>query len=106
MESKSSIIIRSLLQCRQSLPSDLISFFKEELAGETINYVSLSAQSKGVTKLEALQILADETAQCYIRASRLLEPYPEAWKAFRAFCVGYIGYHVQTPRYKLDQLQL
>jgi hypothetical protein len=88
------------------LPSDMFSFFKEELAGETLNFVSMSAQSKEVTKVEALQILADETSQCYNRASQLLESDTEAWEAFRAFCVGYVGFHGLSSRYKLDQLQL
>lgn len=88
------------------LSSDLLSFFKEELAGENLNFVSMSASSNNVTKIEALKRLADEVAQCYSRASQLLQSTPAAWEAFRAFCVGYVGFHSLSVRYKLDQLQL
>lgn len=88
------------------LSSDLLSFFKEELAGETLNYVSMSAKANGINKLQALKKLADETAQCYQRASQLLQSIPEAWDAFREFAVGYVEFHVLSVRYKLDQLDL
>ncbi|KAF9442328.1 terpenoid synthase [Macrolepiota fuliginosa MF-IS2] len=86
--------------------NDLLSFFKEELDSETVNFISLSASSNGITKLEALRSIADRTAQCYERGSRLLEASPVAWKAYRSFCVGYIGFHALAGRYKLDQLVL
>ena len=33
--------------------SDILSFYKEEIKGETANYVSLVAASRGITKLDA-----------------------------------------------------
>ncbi|KAF9449632.1 terpenoid synthase, partial [Macrolepiota fuliginosa MF-IS2] len=84
--------------------NDLFSFFKEELDGETVNYISLSAGSNGITKFEALRKLANETAECYERGYRLLETSPDAWKAYRSFCVGYVAFHSLSVRYKLDQL--
>ncbi|KXN84673.1 Trichodiene synthase [Leucoagaricus sp. SymC.cos] len=86
--------------------NDLFSFYKEELAGETVNFVSLYANAHGIPKLDALKRLAEETAQCYQRGSQLLQSHPEAWKAFRATCAGYIKFHASSPRYKLDQLNL
>jgi len=87
--------------------NDLFSFFKEELAGEEYNYVSMSAATRGLTKLEALRKLAEENVQCYTRASKLLASEPAAWKAFRGFCVGYVGFHaLSLVRYNLNQLNL
>lgn len=87
-------------------PSDLLSFFKEELAGETINYVSISANASGISKVQVLKELADETVQFYQRGSRLFQSAPEAWKAFRGFTAGYVGFHALSIRYKLGQLNL
>ncbi|KAF9444803.1 terpenoid synthase [Macrolepiota fuliginosa MF-IS2] len=86
--------------------NDLLSFFKEELAGETLNFVSMSASANGITKVEALRRLANKAARCYERGSGLLRSSPDAWNAYRAFCVGYVGFHVLSVRYKLDQLDL
>lgn len=86
--------------------SDLFSFFKEELAGETVNYVSRTAKSSGISKIEVLKQLADENVRCYQRGTRLFQSVPEAWKAFRGFAVGYVEFHALSIRYKLDQLEL
>ncbi|KAF9444212.1 terpenoid synthase [Macrolepiota fuliginosa MF-IS2] len=86
--------------------NDLFSFFKEEVSGETLNFVSMSAEVHGITKIEALRKLASETAQCYERGSGLLRASPDAWNAYRSFCVGYVGFHALSVRYKLDQLKL
>ncbi|KAF9442329.1 terpenoid synthase [Macrolepiota fuliginosa MF-IS2] len=86
--------------------NDMLSFYKEELRGETLNYISLIAGSNGIAKLEALKKLANETAECYQRGCHLLESSPKALNAYRSFCVGYVGFHALDARYKLDQLNL
>ncbi|KXN91883.1 Trichodiene synthase [Leucoagaricus sp. SymC.cos] len=86
--------------------NDLFSFYKEELDRESLNFVSMHAKAKGITKIETLRQLADNAAECYRRGTELLQSCPEALKAFRNFCVGYIGFHALSPRYKLDQLDL
>ncbi|KAF9442113.1 terpenoid synthase [Macrolepiota fuliginosa MF-IS2] len=86
--------------------NDMLSFYKEELRGETLNYISLIAGSNGIAKLEALKKLANETAECYERGCRLLESCPKALNAYRSFCVGYVEFHALSVRYKLDQLDL
>ncbi|KAF9444205.1 hypothetical protein P691DRAFT_678032, partial [Macrolepiota fuliginosa MF-IS2] len=86
--------------------SDLLSFLKEELAGKTLNFISMSASANGITKAEALRKLANKAARYYERGSSLFRSSPDAWNAYRAFCVGYVGFHVLSVRYKLDQLDL
>ncbi|KXN81005.1 Trichodiene synthase [Leucoagaricus sp. SymC.cos] len=86
--------------------NDLLSFYKEELAAESANFVSMHARAEGVSKIEALARLADSTAACYHRGIKLLQSRPEALNAFKSFCSGYIGFHALSPRYKLDQLNL
>ncbi|KAF9444203.1 hypothetical protein P691DRAFT_763594 [Macrolepiota fuliginosa MF-IS2] len=86
--------------------SDFLSFLKEELAGETLNFVSTSASTNGITKAEALRKLANKVARCYEHGSSLLGSSPDAWNAYRAFCVCYVGFYVLSVQYKLDQLDL
>lgn len=106
MPSESSPV-STLDQETHQLFSDLLSFYKEELEGENNNFISISAKGTGnTTKIDALKALADETVECYKRGSRLLQPVPAAWGAYRAFCVGYVEFHVLSVRYRLDELFL
>ncbi|KAF9443780.1 hypothetical protein P691DRAFT_787543 [Macrolepiota fuliginosa MF-IS2] len=50
----------------------------EELSGGTLNFLSMSADVNGITKLEALRKLAGEMGQCYQRGSSLLRSSPGA----------------------------
>lgn len=86
----------------------MLSFYKEELAGETVNLMSLSANSRGISKLEVLQKLADETAAHYLRGSELLKRSDaDTWGCYRSFALGYVEFHFfNAERYKLDQLGL
>ncbi|KAF5346890.1 hypothetical protein D9756_010561 [Leucocoprinus leucothites] len=86
--------------------NDLLSFYKEELDGESVNFVSMSAKANGINKVEALKQLADATTECYQRAAQLLQSSPEALNAFRGFCIGYVAFHSLSVRYKLSHLDL
>ncbi|KAF5346860.1 hypothetical protein D9756_010553 [Leucocoprinus leucothites] len=86
--------------------NDLLSFYKEEFEGESVNFVSMSAKENGNTKVEALKQLADATAECYERAVQLLQSSPEALNAFRGFCIGFVAFHSLSVRYKLNNLDL
>ncbi|KXN81471.1 Trichodiene synthase [Leucoagaricus sp. SymC.cos] len=86
--------------------NDLLSFYMEELTGNSANCVSMGAKSKGITKIEALKQLADLAADSYCRGSKLLQSHPRALDAFRSFCAGYVGSHAIGTRYKLAELGL
>jgi hypothetical protein len=91
---------------RPGIASDLLSFYKEELEGEDINFVSMSAKAKGISKIEVLRQLADDHVECYRRGINLLQSSPKALEAFKNYCAGYVTCHAVGPRYKLDQLCL
>jgi hypothetical protein len=86
--------------------SDILSFYKEEKAGDDMNYVSLLATTRKITKLQALRILVDEGIAAHERIVRILAPSKEASDLYQKFCQGYLGFHVYTERYRLDELAL
>ncbi|KIK54183.1 hypothetical protein GYMLUDRAFT_1024248 [Collybiopsis luxurians FD-317 M1] len=100
----------------QALPSimvfivnanDILSFYKEELNGETVNYISLLAKSRGCEKRCALQIVIDETVEAHSKALRILDSDKAALDAYRSFASGYVEFHVALDnRYRLDELML
>ncbi|KIL58147.1 hypothetical protein M378DRAFT_339268 [Amanita muscaria Koide BX008] len=84
--------------------NDILSFYKEELVNESNNYISVKARSKGCTKLEALQMAADQAVKAYEESVAVLEHSPEALEAFRQFARGYAHYHIACKRYKFPEL--
>ncbi|KAJ3494392.1 hypothetical protein NLJ89_g10818 [Agrocybe chaxingu] len=86
--------------------NDVLSFYKEENAGETVNYVSIQAAFRGKPKLAILKDLADDVATCRDRISKILEVQEEEVKAaFTAFAPGFITLHMSlNSRYHLNDL--
>ena len=91
--------------------SDIASFYKEELAGETENHVSVLAGVHGTTRLEALSHIVDDTVVAHERIQHILEGNGDevakrTLDAYLAFSRGYIGFHAGAMRYKLKELGL
>ena len=84
--------------------SDVLSFYKEELAGETVNRISLLAACSGTTKMTAVRRVADEATEAYGRIYSILSAHKPAQQAFLKFSVGYVGFHTGLKRYRLDEL--
>ncbi|KAH7928297.1 terpenoid synthase [Leucogyrophana mollusca] len=87
--------------------NDVLSFYKEELAGESINQVSILAACQDIPKIDALRQLSDAAAEAHERTVQILSRYPDACEAYRTFVGGFIAFHVAaTERYRLDELEL
>ncbi|KAF7430764.1 hypothetical protein PC9H_006475 [Pleurotus ostreatus] len=84
--------------------NDVMSFYKEELAGERNNYVSLMAKHYGAAKLDILQHVADQVVSWLSTAETLLVTSQLACEALRHFSQGYVDYHSSAPRYRLSEL--
>ncbi|PPQ64142.1 hypothetical protein CVT24_008772 [Panaeolus cyanescens] len=95
--------------------NDVLSFYKEEIRGETVNYVTLQAESRGEPKLSILQQLAQDVATCHNRAVCMLEEkdsktsypssIPTARGSYQGFAVGYVSFHASyVKRYRLNEL--
>ncbi|KAM6496568.1 Isoprenoid synthase domain containing protein [Amanita muscaria] len=87
-----------------SYANDVLSFYKEELANESNNYISVKARSKGCTNLEALQMAVDQAVKAYEESVAVLEHSPDALEAFQQFCRGYVHFHIVDKRYKIAEL--
>ena len=87
----------------QYLFSDVLSFYKEELAGERDNYVHDRALVTNKSITTVLTELVDEIVQSIERARSILkgEKEKEAWERLLS---GYVAYHYTTPRYRLAEL--
>ncbi|KII85801.1 hypothetical protein PLICRDRAFT_56281 [Plicaturopsis crispa FD-325 SS-3] len=86
--------------------NDILSFYKEELEGDTVNYISLLANYQNIPKLEVFRHVADQAVAAHASAVRILSPYKETADAFRHFSRGYVSWHTCERRYKLDELDL
>lgn len=86
--------------------NDILSFYKEELAGETVNRVHLLAQSRGVKQSVTLEEILDDAVEARACVLRTLSINGEACDAWESFCQGYIGFHAGLKRYRLSELGL
>ena len=83
--------------------SDILSFYKEEIAGETTTYLSRVAASRAITRLDALHEVIDQTVQAHHNILESLKLHTEAYDAYVSFFRGFVGFH-SDPRYKLEEL--
>ncbi|KAJ8508999.1 hypothetical protein ONZ45_g8773 [Pleurotus djamor] len=91
----------------QALPymmGDVLSFYKEELAGEDSNYVSTVASRQGCPKIKVLGELADSVASDYQTAVDILASCTPALEAWKSFANGYTTFHVSSKRYRLGEI--
>ncbi|KAG1761625.1 isoprenoid synthase domain-containing protein [Suillus occidentalis] len=86
--------------------NDILSYYKEEIEGETTNYVSLVAASGNLTKRDALHGIIEKTMQAHHNILACLKSCPEAYDAYLSFFYGYINYHAALKRYKLEEIML
>ncbi|KAJ6557529.1 isoprenoid synthase domain-containing protein [Mycena capillaripes] len=86
------------------LANDILSFYKEEFAGETTSYVQV--RSKATLKHPKLVLveMVQECADLHNRISATLEKHPEALAAWETFENGFIAFHLSMGRYKLSEL--
>ncbi|KAK7033991.1 hypothetical protein VNI00_012421 [Paramarasmius palmivorus] len=84
------------------LTNDILSFYKEYLAGETQNYISNRAFVLGQSQLQTFQDAAEQVLRIHDRICSVLKgPELVAWKEFKN---GYIAFHVIAKRYRLSEI--
>jgi len=89
-----------------SLISDILSFYKEETAGENGNYLSLVAATRGITKVDALKVLIEKTSQAHHNILECLRPHSDAYDSYVEFFEGCLRLYASLKRYKLDEFML
>ena len=85
--------------------SDVLSFYKEELAGETGNYMGDRVRVTHRPTEETFREAIDETIDAVDRIRSILGDGParDAWESFAG---GYLNFHTCNPRYRLDEVLL
>ncbi|KAJ7598553.1 isoprenoid synthase domain-containing protein, partial [Mycena floridula] len=86
--------------------NDILSFYKEEVAGETQNLIHAMAQASGNLPLAELTSVANESLAAVYRVRSVLQGtgiYEETWQAFEH---GYVTFHTAGERYKLAEIGL
>jgi hypothetical protein len=86
--------------------SDILSYYKEEIEGEPVNYVSLMAASRVLTKHDALRVLIEDTVQSHLNILEFLRPRAEAYDAYVNFFQGYFFFHIASGGYKLEEIMM
>lgn len=82
--------------------NDILSFYREELVGETGNYIHDRAAVTGKSLADTLHEVVEETVNAAERVRRMLgEEAKDAWDQFTK---GYIVFHTSNPRYRLREL--
>ncbi|KAJ3013106.1 hypothetical protein NUW54_g1682 [Trametes sanguinea] len=84
--------------------NDVLSFYKEELAQETNNYVHLRAAAEQAPSLSILRTLAEEVVETKRRLDRLVEDDAELAALWRGYVQRFLEFSVKAPRYRLLEL--
>ncbi|KAK8012943.1 hypothetical protein PG991_010318 [Apiospora marii] len=89
-----------------NLANDVLSFYKEEIAGENDNFISQMAMYEDKDKLAVVEDLVDDVAQAVARIRATIrgkEPYASA---VEDHILGYVAFHKLSPRYRLSEVGL
>ncbi|KAH9926483.1 uncharacterized protein B0H18DRAFT_1118971 [Fomitopsis serialis] len=83
--------------------NDILSCYKEELDGDTDNYIYARATVTGKNVSETLHDVIDEWFVARDRIREMVPPGParEAWDSFET---GFVSLHLVLPRYRLQEL--
>nr|BDI63124.1 sesquiterpene synthase [Trametes versicolor] len=86
--------------------NDLLSFYKEELAQETNNYIHIRAAMEQTTGLVILRKLADEILDTTRRIEGLAAEDAELAALWHGYKQGFLEFQIKAPRYRLSDLGL
>jgi len=83
--------------------NDILSFYKEELAGENNNFVHDRA---AVTSKDLLTVLSDTLGEVVgsVQRARTILQDKRARETWEEFIEGYVAFHLLSPRYRLEEL--
>ncbi|KAF8629917.1 hypothetical protein AX15_003194 [Amanita polypyramis BW_CC] len=84
--------------------NDVLSFYKEELAGETSNYISICARTNQTDKLDELKRTVDDTVDAYQHVKKLARDFPSVHGEYMLGWSGYLRFHLSLTRYQISEL--
>lgn len=83
--------------------SDILSFYKEEQDGEVASYIHARSRLSKKTLIATLYEVIDDVVAAVERIRCALGD-GKAREAWDSFARGYVGYHVNNPRYRLEDV--
>ncbi|KAI0366905.1 terpenoid synthase [Pilatotrama ljubarskyi] len=86
--------------------NDILSFYKEELAGEPSNYVHLRAEAEQSSPWDVLRELTEEVLDTARRIDIITAKDRELHALWNRYLQTYLEFSVRTPRYRLADLGL
>ncbi|KAJ5382947.1 hypothetical protein N7517_000858 [Penicillium concentricum] len=86
--------------------NDILSYYKEMVEMESFNFIANSARCQGVTEMECLRKLCDESSDMIRTLHTLAKADTKLSKALEASLSGYITFHLMQARYRLEDLDL
>nr|BDI63123.1 sesquiterpene synthase [Trametes versicolor] len=86
--------------------NDILSFYKESLAGETDNLIHLRAAAEQKDPLSVLRDVVEETLESIRKVEVLTAADPQLAKICRSYVVGYVEFHFRAKRYRLEDLEM
>ncbi|KAF8836439.1 terpenoid synthase [Paxillus ammoniavirescens] len=96
-----------------SIGNDLLSFYKEELAGERTNYIAILAARQGISRIEAFEQVGDLCTKLFEKIVIILEDsnegapgFSRAREAFEQYVEGMVAFHLSCDRYRLMEVGL
>jgi len=89
-----------------SLTNDLLSFHKEELAGETGTYIYNRAKNDNKSRYETCEEIVAELGKARQTIHATLASNPAALKTWKIWERGYVEWHIIQDRYRMKDLEI
>ncbi|TDZ65209.1 Alpha-cuprenene synthase COP6 [Colletotrichum trifolii] len=89
-----------------NLTNDILSFYKEEKAGEDRNYIHKQALVLNCSPMAILEAAIIESVASHRRSQAILEAWPVYGQIWHAYVMGYVAMHLNTRRYHLSELAI
>ncbi|CAN8105284.1 unnamed protein product [Discula destructiva] len=86
--------------------NDILSFYKEEVVGETRNYLHSRAQYEEKPIMTVMAAVTQETTQAYLKISEVLEGQDQYARVWKEYVAGYVAMHLKSARYLLSDIGL
>ncbi|KAI0670954.1 terpenoid synthase [Trametes maxima] len=81
-----------------------MSFYKEELVGETNNYVHLCAAAERISTPDVLRKLVDDVVDTARRVALVVSDDRELSALWQRYVQTFLEFHLKTQRYRLEEL--
>ncbi|TBU31876.1 terpenoid synthase [Dichomitus squalens] len=84
--------------------NDILSFYKETLAGETDNYVNMRAAVEQKQAISVLRQVIAENLDSVYKLRQMAAPQPGLTEIYLTFLMGYVEFHFKARRYRLHEI--